>query len=218
MNANKDLHGTHSPDFHPERALEAPAREWYILSNLFKYHAACYMVHSSIEAARKLRERYGVTADRVARIDVRLEEACDRICNIPAPRTGLEAKFSLRLAAAMGLAGLDTGRLSTYSEEVAADPVLVSLRDNVNLDFRRGIPNTFAEMEVFLTDGTRLRASHDAGIPMVDTADQQRRLEEKFTGLVEPALGSQRCRALISNIKNVESFETMSGLLGPIRG
>ena len=49
----------------------------------------------------------------------------------------------------MGLAGIDTGRLSTYSEAVAADPELVRLRDKVTLDFRVGIPNTFAEVEVF---------------------------------------------------------------------
>ncbi len=118
---------THSPDFHPERAADTPAHGWYIRSNLFKYHAACYMVHSSIEATRKLREQFGVTPDRVEHVSVELEESCDRICNIPAPRTGLEAKFSLRLATAMGLAGIDTGRLSNYSEAVAADPELVRL-------------------------------------------------------------------------------------------
>src|SRR4029077_1150780 len=145
---------THSPDFHAQRASEIPAHGWYIRSNLFKYHAACYMVHSSIEAARKLREQSGVTPDRIEQIRIELEESCDRICNIPAPRTGLEAKFSLRLATAMGLAGFDTGRVSTYSEAVAADPVLVRLRDKVRLDFRVGIPNTFADVELLLNDGT----------------------------------------------------------------
>ncbi len=77
---------THSPDFHPERAMETPVGGWYIQSNLFKYHAACYMVHSSIESARKLRDQHGVNPDRVERIRVQLEESCDRICNIPAPR------------------------------------------------------------------------------------------------------------------------------------
>jgi 2-methylcitrate dehydratase PrpD len=196
---------THSPDFHPERASEVPQHGWYIRSNLFKYHAACYMVHSSIEATRKLREQFGVTPDRVEHIRVELEASCDKICNIPAPRTGLEGKFSLRLATAMGVAGIDTGRLSTYSEAVAADPDLVRLRDKVRLDFRVGIPNTFAEVEVFLTDGTRLTARHDSGIAAVDTADQGRRLEEKFVGLVEPVLGSERCMALISRINGFET-------------
>ena len=189
---------THSPDFHPESAFETPSRGWYIQSNLFKYHAACYMVHSSIEAARRLREQFGVTPDRVESVHVELEEACDRICNIPAPRTGLEAKFSLRLATAMGFSGIDTGRLSTYSEAIAMDPDLVRLRDKVNLVFRSGIPNTFAKIEVLMTDGTHLTASHDSGTPSSDTADQGRRLEEKFVGLVEPAIGSRRCRALIA--------------------
>src|SRR4051794_34396915 len=133
---------THSPDFNPERAFDAPPNGWYVCNNLFKYHASCYMTHAPIEAARKLREQHGIAASDVERIDVQIDEACDRICNIPAPRTGLEAKFSLRLTTAMGLAGVDTSRLSTYSEEVAADPVLVGLRDKVSFDFRTGIPNT----------------------------------------------------------------------------
>jgi 2-methylcitrate dehydratase PrpD len=204
---------THSPDFHPERALEVPERGWYLRANLFKYHAACYMVHASIESARKLRDQFGVVPERIERVRVEIEEACDRICNIPAPATGLEAKFSLRLATAMGLAGVDTGRLSTYSKEVAEDAGLVRLRDKVNLDFRVGIPNTFASIELLLTDGTRLSASHDAGIPAADTLEQWRRLEEKFVGLVEPVLGSSRCRALISGIGGFETLNDLSELM-----
>jgi 2-methylcitrate dehydratase PrpD len=204
---------THSPDFHSERATEMPLHGWYIRSNLFKYHAACYMVHSSIEATRKLREQFGVTPDRVEQIRVELEESCDRICNIPAPRTGLEAKFSLRLATAMGLAGIDTGRLSTYSEAVAADPDLVRLRDKVELDFRIGIPNTFAEVEVLLTDGTRLRAKHDSGLAASDTLHQGRRLEEKFAGLVAPVLGSQRCATMLSLIGGFEALRDLRELM-----
>ena len=96
---------THSPDFNPERAFDTPPSGWWIASNLFKYHASCYMTHAAIEAARKLREQHGFAPDQVERIAVRLEESCDRICNIPAPVTGLEAKFSLRLTTAMGLGG-----------------------------------------------------------------------------------------------------------------
>src|ERR1700761_8171100 len=126
---------THSPDFHPERALAAPQSGWHILNNLFKYHAACYMTHAPIEAARKLREQHGVRPEQIARIRLGLDETCDRICNIPAPRTGLEAKFSLRLTTAMALAGVDTGGLASYSERTAADPTLVALRDKVEFDF-----------------------------------------------------------------------------------
>src|SRR6267154_1318936 len=32
---------THAPDFHPEKALAEPPAGFYLLANLFKYHAAC---------------------------------------------------------------------------------------------------------------------------------------------------------------------------------
>ena len=204
---------THSPDFHPERASETPAHGWYIRGNLFKFHAACYMVHSSIEAARDLREQFGVDLGQVERIRVEIEQSCDRICNIPAPRTGLEAKFSLRLATAMGLAGLDTGRLSTFSEAVAEDPDLVRLRDKVSIEFRTGIPNTVAAVELLLTDGTCLTATHDSGMAATDTAKQGQRLEEKFIGLVEPVVGPRRCKALISGVNEFEMLRSVGELM-----
>ena len=74
---------THSPDFNPADALAEPPGGFHILNNLFKYHAACYMTHAPIEAARKLREQHGLTPDSIARIHLTLDETCDRICNIP---------------------------------------------------------------------------------------------------------------------------------------
>jgi 2-methylcitrate dehydratase PrpD len=204
---------THSADFNPERAFDTPPGEWWITSNLFKYHASCYMTHAAIESARKLREQHGFTPDQVERIDVRLEESCDRICNIPTPRTGLEAKFSLRLTTAMGLAGIDTSRLSTYSEAVAADPVLIGLRDKVSLDFRSGIPNTFTEIELSLQNGAKFTARHDAGIPATDVAHQGTRLEAKFAALVDPVLGTARTTRLIADIGRLDSLPDVRGIL-----
>jgi 2-methylcitrate dehydratase PrpD len=204
---------THSPDFKPDRAFDTPPGGWWIGNNLFKYHASCYMTHAAIESARKLREQHGFAPDQVERIDVRLEESCDRICNIPAPRTGLEAKFSLRLTTAMGLAGVDTSRLSTYSEEVAADPVLIGLRDKVSLDFRTGIPNTFSEIELSLRDGSKFTARHDAGIPAADVAHQGKRLEAKFAALVDPVLGTHNAAHLIADIGRLDTLENIRGLM-----
>jgi len=39
-----------------ERGLRSPRNGWFILDNLFKYHAACFQTHSSIEGLRRLRE------------------------------------------------------------------------------------------------------------------------------------------------------------------
>jgi 2-methylcitrate dehydratase PrpD len=203
--------GTHSPDFNPAEALAELPGGFHIRNNLFKYHAACYMTHAPIEAARKLRQQHALKPEQIARIRLRLDETCDRVCNIPAPRTGLEAKFSLRLTTAMALAGLDTGALGGYSEATAADPTLIALRDKVEFDFQTGLPNTFADLELTLTDGRRVTASHDSGVPDSDIAEQGRRLEEKFISLAEPILGSARTRDLTGEISR---FDTLSDLRG----
>jgi 2-methylcitrate dehydratase PrpD len=204
---------THSPDFNPERALADPPGGYYIRNNLFKYHAACYLTHAPIETARKLREQHGVTPDKVAKIHLQLDEACDRVCNIPAPRTGLEAKFSLRLTTAMALAGVDTSGLANFSEATAADPVLIALRDKVTFDFRPNIGSAKAALTLELTDGTRLTARHDSGVPASNVADQGRRLEAKFSALAEPILGRGRAADLMGEIGRLDTLKDLRGLM-----
>jgi 2-methylcitrate dehydratase PrpD len=204
---------THSPDWHPERALAAPPRGFHILNNLFKYHAACYMTHAPIEAARRLREEHGLRPEQIARIRLGLDETCDRICNIPAPRTGLEAKFSLRLTTAMALAGVNTGGLESYSEETAADPTLIGLRDKVEFDFRSGVSNTVADLELVLTDGRNVSTSYDSGVPANDIDEQGGRIAEKFTSLAEPMLGRSKAGDLLAEINRLEQLADLRGLM-----
>ena len=127
---------------------------------------------------------------------LKLDRSCDRVCNIPSPTDGLESKFSLRQTVAMALAGIDTASLAAYSPATANDPDLMALREKVTLDFQEGWPQAAAEIEVALTDGRVLRASHDAGIPSADIEAQGDRLAAKFDALSEPVLGAARAREL----------------------
>lgn len=206
----------YSPDFHPEAALAEPAGGWHIRHNLFKYHAACYLTHAGIEAARALRLGHGFRPEEIAAVTLRVDESTDRVCNIAAPTTGLEAKFSLRLTAAMALAGRETGRLDAYSAETAADPALVALRDRISIEFQQGWANTRAEMDVRLADQTTLRAGHDAGEPARDVAAQGERLAAKFAGLAAPVVGPARAEALIAAVAGLERRADLSGFAATV--
>jgi 2-methylcitrate dehydratase PrpD len=204
---------THSADFHPEAALATPEGGWHIRHNLFKYHAACYLTHAGIETARKLRLDHAIAPDRVAAITLRVDETVDRVCNILEPTTGLEAKFSLRLTAAMALAGHETGRLDLYTAETATNPALMALRDRVTIDFQKGWSNTRAEMDIRLTDQTTVHATHDAGIPAADVSAQGGRLEAKFAGLVSPLLGEARTAELIDQVSRIDHRDSVGVLI-----
>jgi len=196
---------THSPDFVPEKALAEPKRGFHIHNNLFKYHAACYMTHAPIECGRQLREQ-GVAPADIAAIDLRLHHATDKVCNIPAPTDGLEAKFSLRQTVAMALSGVDTASLGAYSAATATDPALIALRERVTFDFREDFPEAGAEIEIALKDGRKLAASFDAGVPMADIAAQGRRLAEKFDALAAPVVGAARARELREAVLGLDAL------------
>src|SRR3954447_8349389 len=203
---------THGPDFRPEKALADPPGGFHIRANLFKYHAACYLTHGPIETARAIRDQHGVTPEQIAHVTLKLDRSCDRVCNIPAPADGLEAKFSLRQTVAMALAGIDTASLGAYSAATANDPALVRLREKVALDFHDGWPQAAAELEVATTDGRVLKASHDAGIPSADIAAQGERLTAKFDALAGPVLGPARARELRAAILGLDSLSDVGAL------
>jgi 2-methylcitrate dehydratase PrpD len=203
---------THGPDFKADAALAEPASGFHIFANLFKYHAACYLTHGPIESAREIRERHGVKPEQIARMTLSLDRSTERVCNIPAPTDGLEAKFSLRQTVAMALSGVDTASLAAYSSETATDSALVRLRDKLALDFREGWPQAKAELQVTLTDGRVLKASHDAGIPNGDIAGQRERLVAKFDALAEPVLGAARARELRAAILGLDALADVAGV------
>jgi 2-methylcitrate dehydratase PrpD len=203
---------THGPDFAPEAARADPEGGFHLRANLFKYHAACYLTHAPIEAARRLREEHRLAPDMIRHIALRLDRSCDRVCNIPAPSDGLESKFSLRQTVAMALAGLDTASLGAYSEENARDPALVRLRERVAIDFQPGWPQTLAEIDIELRDGKHVSARHDAGIPAADIAEQGTRLAAKFDALAAPVLGAARSRELRETIAALDDLADIGAL------
>ena len=198
---------TLSSDFHPEVALAAPER-FYIRENLFKYHAACYGTHSAIECVRKLRAGHGIAPDAISRVVVRAAQGADSMCNIQNPRSGLEAKFSLRFTAAAALLGRDTSDLATYSEAVCADPALVAMRNKTSVDLvQSGWPQHSLQAEVIITtiDGRRFEAGCDAAIPETDLHMQGDRLDAKFNRLAGSALGAARAATLKDLLNRLES-------------
>ncbi len=207
---------TLSPDFQPAAALADPQR-YFIRENLFKYHAACYGTHSAVESIRKLRAGHSLAPGAVHRAVVRVAQSADSMCNIQNPRSGLEAKFSLRFMAAAALLGLDTAGLETYSAATCADAALVAMRDKVTVELvREGWPQHTLKSEVIVetTDGQRLQAAYDASIPETDIAAQGARLDAKFDKLAGAVLGAARTQALKGLLEGMESISAKELMAG----
>ena len=201
------LHGT---DFHVEAALRAPVGQWHLTHNLFKFHAACYSTHSTIEAVAELRQTQSLSPEAVQSISVVAGEGCS-ICNIQEPRTGLEAKFSLRAVAAFALLGIDTADLHTWDR--VTEPAVEALRQRVQVTLVPGMSLSESRVSMKLKDGRTLERHFDCGTPSPDKQAETRKLRAKFNALVMPAAGTDKTQALLGVLEKVEQAADLQGLL-----
>jgi 2-methylcitrate dehydratase PrpD len=141
------------------------------------------------------------------------------VCNIADPSCGLEAKFSLRHAVAMAIAGLDTAALASYSDEQTADPELQRLRERVRVELHADCPKlTQAEVVIKTTAGATLRQRHDSGVPASDLRAQRARLERKFRSMATPVVGADLCGELIELVDRLDDLPDLSPLAGLLAG
>jgi 2-methylcitrate dehydratase PrpD len=183
-----------------------------IVETLFKYHAACYLTHSAIEAVTALRHQLSLSGEDVAAIDVHVPSGHLSVCNISAPRTGLETKFSLRHTAALAVCGEDTAAIRTYSDENAVNPVLTAVRDRVAIYGDRP-PGHDAHVVITTHAGKIAETSLDVGVPDTDLDRQGERLAAKFRSLAVPVIGVEPADKLRRNIAALDTLQDIRALM-----
>jgi 2-methylcitrate dehydratase PrpD len=206
---------TQSTTADPAAGLAERAQPW-VVEALFKYHAACYLTHDSIETANQLRVEEGLATDAIQSVSVRVPSGHLGVCNIQAPATGLECKFSLRMTTALALAGEDTFQDALFSDATARRPDLVALRERVEIDptqVGRGCVVT-----VKLKDGRTLNRTGDVSQPLRDLPLQQSKLERKFRHLATPALGEAGADEVIALVGRLETLPDLRALVALCRG
>jgi 2-methylcitrate dehydratase PrpD len=168
---------------HGEAAeIRLPRKDWQISTISHKFHACCHGLHAMLEALGSA----GVTADRIAGIRIRTHPRWMSVCNIAAPATGLEVKFSYGHTAAMVILGQSTGAISSFSDAVARDPAICALRDTIEVVEDETLSETQAQVTLTLISGEVRRVRHDLATPMT-LAMRAGRLRTKVQALLGEA-------------------------------
>jgi 2-methylcitrate dehydratase PrpD len=183
---------------------------WLMLQTLFKYHAACYLTHAAIEAARSVRDRSH--AANVKEVTVTVAPSLLDVCAIPNPRTGLEAKFSLAAAVSFAMVGLDTTDTATYSPESLANPDVRALIPSIRVKTDAALRNTQSRVSI-LTESGAIESDQDTGVPEVDLHRQGVRLHEKFLRLATPVVGQNASADLAAKIEALTEVSDVRELL-----
>lgn len=197
-------------------ALIKPQDAFAVESTLFKYHAACYLTHSSIEAIRQLRAQHGVGLDDMESIAITVAINHRGVCDIAEPQTGLELKFSLQQLAALALDGAATARLALYTDAMAHDERYAQARRRVHLSFVDAEDRNTAHVVLTTRDGRQLPQAANVAIPATDLHAQWQALLAKARAIASPVLGNERFERMTEAVRTVRAASTLQPLLQAI--
>ncbi len=186
-----------------ERALGGLGDHFAVRNTLFKYHAACYGTHETIEGVLRLKEANGLAPETLAGIDLVVPQGHLAMCNIQEPTTGLEGKFSLRFTAALAFVDGETDD-AAFSDDRVRQPRLTAVRDRVTITPQAGDWERGTAVTLRTTDGRSFTEQVNLNIPTDDVARQRTRLQAKFRGLATAVIGSAATEQIV---REVEEFE-----------
>ena len=173
----------------PEAAINGLGQDFLFPEIKYKFHACCHGLHAFLEALDELKTKNNFNPDSIEKISIQTQPSWLQVCNIDSPKTGLEAKFSYRLTAAMSLHGVDTGRLDSYNDEICFNEKIVETRDKVEVIPNDKMTNTEALIE--LKDGTEIyKNSHDLN-DKIENELLQKKILTKSSSLLSDKLSNE---------------------------
>ena len=173
----------------PEAAINGLGKDFLFPEIKYKFHACCHGLHAFLEALDELKTKNNFNPDSIEKISIQTQPSWLQVCNIDSPKTGLEAKFSYRLTAAMSLHGVDTGRLDSYNDEICFNEKIVETRDKVEVIPNDKMTNTEALIE--LKDGTEIyKNSHDLN-NKIENELLQKKIITKSSSLLSDKLSNE---------------------------
>lgn len=195
-----------------EAGLSRPEGGFDIPDTLFKYHAACYLTHATIEACLALRKTHALHTDDIKRVIVGVDPGHLSACGILQPTTGLQSKFSLVHTAALALSGEDSADDKTFSDAHAVRPDLVALRERITVVTRKTSSFLMSDVTIELAGGATIRAEADTSRPETDLDLQWRRLIEKFGAMTQSYL-APRIDEVVEICRSFEHQTDISALM-----
>ncbi|MBI2292939.1 MAG: MmgE/PrpD family protein, partial [Betaproteobacteria bacterium] len=165
--------------------------------NMYKPYPCGLAVHAVIDGCIELRRRHDLNPAEIERVELRVNPIVIELTGKKTPNTGLEGKFSVYHAAAIGLL-YGRAHESEYADAVVRNPDVIAIRDRVYATADPAVKSYIeAYVSIKLCDGRVLEhhVPHALGTLARPMSDND--LEAKFRALVAPVLPDNRIGELI---------------------
>jgi len=195
----------------PDALVRSTGDDWLINELSFRPYCACRYAHSAIDALSELKAEHGYAADDIAAITVWTHRTA--VEQEVEPTTLVSARLCTRFNVA--LAAIHGPRLTEVTQADLVDPVIADLSARTSIREDPALTAMFparwsCRVRLDLKSGTTLERQVDTakGDPRNPMTPSE--LEEKFRGLVVPAIGPDQAAALLDVLARPQTLNPSS--------
>ena len=187
---------THHSEFN-KNAFDNLGQEFIFEKVIYKYHACCHGIHSTIEALLKIKETKNLISENINKIEILVHPQWLNVCNIEKPRSGLESKFSYKLVTGLVVNNYDTGKIKTFSDKICKESKITKIRDLVEVKTSNSSSESGSNVKIFLKNDEVFESEYDLK-DLTNVNKKEKKMQTKMHSL----LGENYSTSLWSFIKN----------------
>jgi 2-methylcitrate dehydratase PrpD len=179
--------------------------------NTYKPYPCGIVIHPTIEACSKLHAENKFAPGDIGEVKLTVAPLVLDLCNKKHISVGLEGKFSVFHASAIGLVR-GRGGLREFTDEAVNDPDIKRVRELAVATSDKAITDDAVKVEVVLKDGRRLSYFNEHSIGNIARPMSDRQLEEKTmdqASLVLPKAQVERLIAACWKIDELDDVRTL---------
>ncbi|MBI3086757.1 MAG: MmgE/PrpD family protein [candidate division NC10 bacterium] len=185
-----------------------------ILSTSFKAHAACYHIHSAIDAVLEIRRKHSLQATEVKKVHIALYPAALDLLEKVEPQDPYAAKFNIPFCVATALVYGQVA-ISAFTTDRLHDPKIRGVMERISLARDPELGKVYPDRWPAVAEiTTRAGETHVARIdfPRGDPKNPmpQEELVAKFHNLATPALDQEHRKKTVDACLQLEQVENLA--------
>lgn len=191
-----------------------------ILSTSFKAHAACYHIHSAIDAVLEIRRKHPLQAPEVEKVQIALYPAALDLLEKVEPQDPYAAKFNIPFCVATALVYGQVG-ISAFTTDRLHDPKIQGLMKRISLvrdpELGKAYPERWPAIAEITARGGQTHAAR-IDFPRGDPKNPmtQEELVAKFHNLATPALDEGQRRETVEACLQLEQVENLASFFADL--
>jgi aconitate decarboxylase len=187
-------------------------KTWEIEKNTFKPFPCGIVMHPTIDGAIQLKsevEEKGLGVEHIKTVELRVNPEVITLTGKMDPQTGLEGKFSIYHATAVGLL-YGEATPSQFTDDVVKNATVVAMRKKVNVTVDDSVAKAEAYINVAFTDGTTLEKHIEHAKGSIENPLTDAELQKKFMEQVSLAIGKKRAEDAYKAFTGVQDMKDVS--------